>query len=350
MRKNLYYPFIMASALLITIACLYFLREVLQPFIFGAIMAYFLDPIVDKMVEYKIPRGIAASVLIILSLVIVSVLTIFVFPLFFEQFWHLILILPNLYEWLLNLGKAWWESFVGEEIKFNDAVESIRGEVQNNLGVVIESFFVSSIALIKFVTNTLITVVLAFYLLLDWDRLVGFMAKLMPRRHQETGKILFTKIDSVLASFFRGQILVCSILALYYGVSLMLVGLDTGLVLGLFAGLISFIPFVGAILGGGLAISISLIQFWQEPLIIILILAIFIIGQIFEGNFLTPKLVGKSVGIHPVWLIFALALFGTFGGFVGLLFAVPVTAILGVVVRHYVQIYFDSDFYTSKEP
>ena len=350
MQKNLNYPFIMAFVLLITSVCLYFLRDVLQPFIFGAIMAYFLDPIADKMVKYKIPRPIAASVLIIISLAIVSVLVIFVFPLFLEQFWHLILILPNLYEWLLNLGKAWWESFVGEEIKFNDAVESIRGEVQNNLGVVIESFFVSSIALIKFVTNTLITVVLAFYLLLDWDRLVGFMAKLMPRRHQGTLKMLFTRIDAVLASFFRGQILVCSILALYYGVSLMLVGLDTGLVLGLFAGLISFIPFVGAILGGGLAISISLIQFWQEPLVIILVLAIFIIGQIFEGNFLTPKLVGKSVGIHPVWLIFALALFGTFGGFVGLLFAVPVTAILGVIVRHYVEIYFASEFYTSKEP
>ena len=350
MRENLNYPFIMALALLTTIACLYFLSEVLQPFIFGAIMAYFLDPLADKMVKYKIPRPIAAFVLILLSLAIVFVLAVFVFPLFLEQFWYLILILPNLYEWLLNLGKAWWESFVGEEIKFSDAIQSIRGEVQNNLGAVLESFFASSIALVKFVTNTLISIVLAFYLLLDWDRLVGFMTKLIPCRYQETWKMLFAKIDAVLASFFRGQILVCSILALYYGVSLMLVGLDTGLVLGLFAGLISFIPFVGAILGGGLAISISLTQFWQEPLVIILVLAIFIVGQIFEGNFLTPKLVGKSVGIHPVWLIFVLALFGTFGGFVGLLFAVPVTAILGVVVRHYVQIYFDSEFYTSKEP
>ena len=340
----------MALALLITIACLYFLREVLQPFIFGAIMAYFLDPIADKMVKYKIPRPLAASGLILLSLAMISILAVFVFPLFLKQFWHLILILPNLYEWLLDLGKAWWESFVGEEIKFNDAMQSIRGEVQNNLGAVLESFFTSSVALVKFVTNTLITIVLAFYLLLDWDRLVGFMAKLMPCRYQETWKMLFSRIDAVLASFFRGQILVCSILGLYYGVSLMLVGLDTGLVLGLFAGLISFIPFVGAILGGGLAISISLIQFWQEPFVIILVLAIFIIGQIFEGNFLTPKLVGKSVGIHPVWLIFALALFGTFGGFVGLLFAVPVTAILGVVIRHYVEIYFASEFYTSKEP
>ena len=308
MRENLNYPSIMAFAFLITIGCFYFLREVLQPFIFGAIMAYFLDPIADKMVKYKIPRPIAASVLIILSLVIVSVLAVFVFPLFLEQFWHLILILPNLYEWLLNFGKAWWESFIGEEIKFNDAMQSIREEVQGNLGVVIESFFVSSIALVDFITKTLITIVLAFYLLLDWDRLVGFIAKLMPLRYQKTWKMLFTRIDAVLASFFRGQIVVCSILALYYGVTLMLVGLETGLVLGLFAGLISFIPFVGAILGGGLAISISLIQFWPEPLVIILVLAIFIIGQIFEGNFLTPKLVGKSVGIHPVWLIFALAL------------------------------------------
>ena len=185
---------------------------------------------------------------------------------------------------------------------------------------------------------------------MDWDRLVGFVVKLVPTRYQKNWNSLFGDIDKVLANFFRGQIIVCSILAFYYGISLMLVGLDTGLVLGLFAGLISFIPFVGAILGGGLAILFSLVQFWENPTIILLVLSIFIIGQLLEGNFLTPKLVGKSVGIHPVWLIFALALFGSLGGFSGLLFAVPVTAILGVLVRYYLTKYFSSEFYSSKGP
>ena len=348
MRTTVNAILMMSLVLLVIIGGFYFLSDVLQPFIFGAVMAYFLDPLTDKLVEYKIPRVVAASILIMVSLVILLILIIFIFPIFAKQFWNLLQILPNLYDWFLNYAKALWEGFFGEKLELSDAMQSIRNGVQENLGAVLGSFFVSSVAFVNFFTNMLITIVLAFYLLLDWDRVVEFVAKLIPVKHQGIWNSLFFEIDIVLSNFFRGQIIVCSILALFYGISLMFIGLDTGLILGLFAGLISFIPFVGAIIGGGLAISISLVQFWENPIIILLVLTIFVIGQLLEGNFLTPKLVGKSVGIHPVWLIFALALFGSLGGFTGLLFAVPVTAILGVLVRHYLTKYFSSEFYNAK--
>ena len=342
--------FLTSLIFLIIIVGFYYLSDMLQPFIFGAAMAYVLDPLTDRLVKYRIPRVVAACALITSSLTIVLFLVVFVFPIFAKQFWQLIQILPDFYDWSLSFGKAWWEGFFGGKLELTDAMQSIRDGVEKNLGSVLGGVFISSVALVKFFTNTLITIVLAFYLLLDWDRLVGFMAKLIPLRHQETWNSLFSDVDKALANFFRGQFIVCSILAFYYSISLMLIGLDTGLVLGLFAGLISFIPFVGAILGGGLAVLISMIQFWGDPSIIFLVLIIFVVGQLLEGNFLTPKLVGQAVGIHPVWLIFALAVFGNVGGLTGLLFAVPVTATLGVLVRHYLTKYFSSEFYRLKGP
>ncbi len=333
---------------LLIIGGLYYLNDVLLPFIFGAVMAYFLDPATDKLEEYKIPRVVAASILITFSLTILLMLSLFIFPIFLKQFWQLVQILPNFHDWLLSFSKTWWETFFGEKLLLTNAMQSIRDGVQENLGTVLGGVFTSSIALVKFITNTLITIFVAFYLLLDWDRLVEFVAKLIPLRHKKTWDLLFSEIDKVLANFFRGQIIVCAVLALYYGITLMFIGLDTGLVIGFFAGLISFIPFVGAILGGGLALLVSLVQFWNTPTLIILVLAVFMIGQVLEGNFLTPKLVGKSIGIHPVWLIFSLTFFGSIAGFTGLLFAVPIMAILGVLMRHYLKEYFSSKFYRSE--
>ena len=348
MRPTLNIILIISLISSIFIGGFYYLSEVLQPFIFGAVMAYFLDPLTDKLVKYKIPRVLAASFLIIISLVILSIVLLFIFPIFAKQFWNLLQILPSFYDWFLNFARVWWEGFFGEKLEFTDSMQSIRSGVQENLSSVIGGVFVSSMVLVKFLTNTIITIFIAFYLLLDWDRLVLFVGKLIPPRYQKLTHTLFSDIDRVLARFFRGQMIVCSILALYYGISLMLVGIDTGLALGLFAGLISFIPFVGAILGGGLTILITLLQFWENPTIILIVFTIFVVGQLLESNFLTPNLVGKSVGIHPVWLIFSLALFGSLGGFVGLLFAVPVAAIFGVLIRHYLAKYFSSDFYSSK--
>ena len=189
----------------------------------------------------------------------------------------------------------------------------------------------------------------AVYLLLDWDRMVARVDELLPRDHAPTIRKIAGDIDSVLASFIRGQGTVCVIMGIYYAVGLMIVGLNFGLVVGFVAGLITFIPYVGALVGGVLALGLALFQFWGEWWLIAAVAAIFFSGQFFEGNILTPNLVGSSVGLHPVWLLFALSAFGLLFGFVGMLVAVPVAAAIGVLARFLVSEYRKSLLYRGLE-
>jgi predicted PurR-regulated permease PerM len=187
--------------------------------------------------------------------------------------------------------------------------------------------------------------VVAFYLLYDWDRMVGEIDTLLPRDYAPVIRKLAADIDRTLASFVRGMGTVCLILGTYYALALMLVGLNFGLAVGFIAGLVTFIPYLGALIGGALAIGLALFQFWGDWVSIALVAGIFVLGQVVEGNFLTPKLVGNSVGLHPVWLILALSVFGSLFGFVGMLVAVPVAAALGVIARFAVEQYQTSLLY-----
>jgi predicted PurR-regulated permease PerM len=168
---------------------------------------------------------------------------------------------------------------------------------------------------------------------------------LLPRDHAPTIRKICRDIDKTLASFIRGQGTVVLILGVYYAISLMIVGLNFGLVVGSIAGLISFIPYVGALVGGALAIGIAIFQFWGDWFSLGAVVVIFAVGQFLEGNILTPKLVGNSVGLHPVWLIFALSVFGALFGFVGMLVAVPLAASLGVIARFLIAQYKTSRLY-----
>jgi predicted PurR-regulated permease PerM len=203
------------------------------------------------------------------------------------------------------------------------------------------------------VVNVLVYVVVvpvvAFYLLLDWDRMVARIDELLPRDHAPTIRRLAGEIDRTLASFVRGQGTVCLILGTFYAVALMVLGLQFGLVVGLLAGLLTFIPYVGAIVGGVLSIGLALFQFWGDWWWIIAVALVFQVGQLVEGNILTPNLVGSSVGLHPVWLIFALAAFGALFGFVGLLVAVPVAAAIGVLARFAIEQYKQGRLYRGYE-
>jgi predicted PurR-regulated permease PerM len=191
----------------------------------------------------------------------------------------------------------------------------------------------------------ILTPVVAVYLLLDWDRMIANIDRLLPREHAPVIRRLAGQIDRTLAAFIRGMGTVCLILGTYYAVALMLVGLQFGLVIGFVAGLVTFIPYLGALIGGALAIGLALFQFWGDWITIGIVAGIFAIGQIIEGNFLTPKLVGNSVGLHPVWLILALSVFGALFGFVGMLIAVPVAAAMGVLTRFGVEQYQQSLLY-----
>ena len=219
--------------------------------------------------------------------------------------------------------------------------------LKSKTGDVLETVLASLGSALNIVVLLVIVPVVAVYLLLDWDRMIARIGELLPRDHAPTIKRLAGEIDAVLASFVRGMGTVCLILGTYYAVALMLAGLQFGLIVGFIAGLVTFIPYLGALIGGSLAIGLALFQFWGDWAHIGLIAGIFAVGQVTEGNFLTPKLVGSSVGLHPVWLLLALSVFGALFGFVGMLIAVPVAAALGVLARFATSLYLDSRLYTG---
>jgi predicted PurR-regulated permease PerM len=208
----------------------------------------------------------------------------------------------------------------------------------------------SSLALVDFVLLLVVAPVVAFYLLLDWDKLVARIDHSLPREHADTIRQIFLDIDRALSGFVRGQGTVCLILGLFYAIALTVIGLPFGFLVGMLAGFLSFIPYVGTLVGGVLSIGIALVTFWSQPIWIGVTIGIFGFGQFVEGNILSPKLIGASVGLHPVWLIFALAVFGALFGFAGLLIAVPVAASLGVFGRFAIERYLESPLYTGEPP
>jgi predicted PurR-regulated permease PerM len=202
------------------------------------------------------------------------------------------------------------------------------------------------VAFFNFVALMVITPVVAFYLLRDWDRMVAKADDWLPRRHQETIRRLAREVDETLAGFLRGQGMVCLSLATFYAIGLTLAGLDFGLVVGLIAGFLSFIPYVGSLVGLVLSVGLALAQF-DSWISVGVVAVVFFVGQALEGNVLTPKLVGEKVGLHPVWVMFALLAGGALFGFVGVLLAVPVAAIVGVGVRFALSQYRLSPYYTG---
>jgi len=226
-----------------------------------------------------------------------------------------------------------------------EALDRLRDRIQDWSVSALQGAWTSGLAIIDFLTLLVITPVVAFYLLLDWDKMVAKIDGWVPRDHVKTVRHLASGMDEVMAGFVRGQLTVCAILGTFYALALLLVGLQFGLAIGLFAGLISFIPFIGSIFGGALSIGVALFQFWDDPFMILLVAAIFLGGQAVEGNFLTPKLVGGSVGLHPVTLMFALSAFGALLGFTGLLIAVPTAAAIGVLGRFALDQYMQGRLY-----
>jgi predicted PurR-regulated permease PerM len=229
------------------------------------------------------------------------------------------------------------------------SLQTVGETVQDKGGELLQAIFTSAMSIINVVMLLVIVPVVAFYLLYDWDNMTAKIDDMLPRDHAPVIRRLAAEIDTTLASFIRGMGTVCLVLGTYYAVTLMLVGLQFGLVVGFVAGALTFIPYVGAFVGGALAIGLGLFQFWGEWVSLGLVAGIFVLGQVIEGNVLTPKLVGSSVGLHPVWLIFALSVFGTLFGFVGMLVAVPVAAALGVIARFLIENYKDSRLYQGLE-
>ncbi|MEX5727262.1 putative PurR-regulated permease PerM [Rhodovulum iodosum] len=341
-RKQLKYWGIAAA---IFFALLWFLGDVIVPFLIGAAIAYFLDPVADRLERLGTSRTLA-TVIIMFSLVLFgTALVLLIVPLVAEQGTQLVRTAPAMFTQLTTWLTERYPDLMNSESVLRKSLQSISEAVQARGGELLNSALTSAMSVINVLLLLFIVPVVTFYLLLDWDLIVAEIDKMLPRDHAPVVRRLAREIDTALASFVRGQGSVCLIMAVFYGITLMAVGLQFGLVVGILSGLLAFIPFVSSILGGVVAIGLAVFQFWGEWLMIALVAVVYVGGQMLEGNFLTPKLVGSSVGLHPVWVIFALSAFGAVFGFAGLLVAVPVAAALGVLARFGIAQYLDSRLY-----
>jgi predicted PurR-regulated permease PerM len=331
--------------LLVMAVTLWLLGDVLLPFVLGGAIAYFIDPVADRLERWGLSRVAATAVITVVSIILFAILALSVIPTLITQAIDLVQILPDLFSKLRAFADQHFPSLLEENSTARQTLAMIGEKLKEHGGDFLRTAVQSAMSLLNVMILLVIVPVVAVYLLLDWDRMVARIDNLLPRDHAPVIRQLASQIDATLASFIRGMGTVCLILGVYYAVALMAVGLQFGLVVGFIAGLVTFIPYLGALIGGALAIGLALFQFWGSWGHIGLVALIFVIGQVAEGNFLTPKLVGNSVGLHPVWLLLALSVFGALFGFVGLLVAVPLAAVLGVVTRFGVDQYMRSPLY-----
>lgn len=312
---------------------LWFLGDVLLPFVIGAAIAYFLDPVADRIENMGFSRTAATGIITVICLLAVIILVLAIIPTLVNQAVSLFNVAPTLFADLQAFLAERFPSLINEESALRQALGNIGQLIQSKGGELVNTILNSAFSVLNWIMLLVISPVVAVYLLLDWDRMIARIDELVPMDHVSTVRRLAKEVDTVLAGFVRGMGSVCMILGTYYAIALWLVGLNFGLVVGVVAGLLTFIPYVGSLVGGVLAIGLALFQFWGEWHWIALVAAIFLSGQAVEGNFLTPRLVGKSVGLHPVWLLLALSVFGSLFGFIGMLIAVPLAASLGVLAR-----------------
>jgi predicted PurR-regulated permease PerM len=324
------------------------LGDVLLPFIVGGAIAYFLDPIADRLERAGLSRVAATTVISLIALLAVVLLVLAVIPTLVNQLTALVNAAPDIAKRLQGFLLERFPELADSTSTIRQTLAELGAAIQARGGELVQGVLSSALGVISVVLFIVVVPVVAFYLLLDWDDMVAKIDRMLPLDHAPTIRRLAGEINMVLAGFVRGQVSVCLALGTFYAVALMAAGLQFGLIVGAIAGAITFIPYVGYLVGGALAIGLALFQFWGDWVQIGIIAAIFAVGQFVEGNILTPRFVGKSVGLHPVWLLFALSAFGTVFGFVGMLIAVPVAASIGVLTRFGIEQYRASLLYKGK--
>ncbi|MDD7973174.1 AI-2E family transporter [Roseinatronobacter alkalisoli] len=324
------------------IALLWVMGDVLLPFVTGAAIAYFLNPLVLRLMAAGVPRVLAVAGLMCLALGAVVLAGLLIIPAVVAQLVQLSETAPDLLQQAQTFLTRYFPDL---EDTLKTSLAAMGDAIRERGAGLAQGVLRGVSGVVSAVIFLLITPVVAFYLLLDWPRVMRGADDLLPRQHAPTLRQIGQDVDRAIAGFVRGQVTVCLILAAYYATALGLVGLQFGLAIGVVAGLISFIPYIGAIVGGVLAIGVALWQFWGEPGMIAAVVAIFAVGQVLEGNILVPRIVGNSVRLHPVWLLFAVSAFGSMFGFTGMLIAVPVAAAIGVLVRFAIAQYQNSALY-----
>jgi predicted PurR-regulated permease PerM len=346
-RKQLIWWSAAAVALLVT---MWLLGQAILPFILGAGVAYLLDPLADRLERAGLSRTMAVVVITIGALLIFVAVILLIVPVLIRQATALIDTAPEMMTQAHGFVAARFPELLPEGGTIGTALSDLGKAMGDQWSNVAQTLMSSLGGVISAVAILVIVPVVAFYLLLDWDRMVDQIDRLLPREHAPVLRRLASEIDKALSGFLRGQGLVILILGTWYSIALMIVGLPFGFFIGIMAAALSFIPYVGVLIGGVTAIGVALFSFWGDPLWIGAVIAIFAIGQVVEGNYLQPKIVGGHVGLHPVWLLLALSVFGALFGFVGMVAAVPLAAALGVLARFAIERYRDSALYTGQTP
>jgi len=350
MRRQVFFWLSMFAAF---IAFMWVFADILLPFIAGMVLAYFLDPVADWLERKGLSRMWATTIILVAFILVFIIFLMILVPVLANQISGFLDRLPELVGKLQALIAStdieWLRDRIGVDGKsLQDNINGLMKEGAGWVSTVLQKVWGTGKSLVDVLSLLVVTPVVAFYLLYDWDNMVKRVDSWLPHDHRDTIRSVFSDIDRAVAGFVRGQGTVCLILGLFYGVSLTVIGLNFGLLIGLFAGLISFIPFVGSIIGFLLSVGVALVQFWPEYFPIALCAATFFMGQFMEGNILQPKLVGEKVGLHPVWLMFALFAFGSLFGFTGMLIAVPAAAAVGVIIRFGLGRYLESELYKGK--
>lgn len=337
------------AGLAVFVFVLHSLSGVLMPFVAGMVIAYFLDPVADKLERKGLSRALATTAIVAAFFVVAVGVLVLLYPLLQAQVVSLAAFVPGLIDTFRDYAEPFLERLradlsAGEMERLKEAAGTYAGTAIQWMSGLLGGLWKGGLAVFNVLSLLIITPVVAFYLLRDWDLIVARFDSYLPRAAAPTIREQCAAIDTTIAGFVRGQASVCLVLAAWYGFGLSVVGLESGLLVGIGAGAISFIPYLGAATGLMIGLGIALAQF-SDWLPIGLVAVVFIIGQTAESYVLTPRLVGGRIGLHPVWIIFALLAGGALFGFTGVLLAVPAAAIIGVLIRFSLSRYLESPLY-----
>jgi len=336
---------------------MYLLAPVITPFAISAVLAYLGDPFVDRLEKvsiwrWKLGRTVAVSIVFILMLSLLIVVLLIVIPLLVDQIRLLIQLFPRWIEWFSGTALPWLAGKFGFALKdfdatqFSQVLKDYWKEISTAAFKVVDYVSRGGMAVAALLTNLILIPVVTFYLLRDWDPLVRATQDLLPRNIEGEISRMIGEVDEVLGAFFRGQLIVMLALGLIYSIGLSVVGIELAILIGMGAGLLSIVPYLGSIVGVLVGAGAAIFQF-QDVFHLLMVLLVFGVGQAAEGMYLTPKLVGDRIGLHPVTVIFAVLAGGQLFGFLGILIALPVAAALNVLVRHMLLKYRQSELYNS---
>lgn len=337
----------------VALLLLWLLRGMLLPFILGLAIAFFLDPAADFLERRGLSRLWATSLIVFVFFLVVTLLALLIVPRVIDQAVELVRQLPALYQRLRDLAEPLIQRAMdatGSGGDSSNMIGNVLEKVASITANVVGALVGGGIILVDVISLLLITPIVAFYMLRDWDRIIAAVDGWLPRRYAPTIREQAAEVQRVLAGFVRGQATVCLALAVFYAIGLSVVGLKYGLIIALLSGLLSFIPFVGTLFGFVASVGVAIAQFWPDYWMVAIVAGIYIAGQMIEGNILSPWLVGNQVNLHPVWMIFGLMAGGALFGFVGVLLAVPVFASIGVLTRFGLRRYMASPLYSGTPP